>query len=148
MSDIIDVMKLLASGQIKFGNGDIKLLGQPVSFVPIDWVITFHKQLEKNDLENVIYYTAKDMGVKWFKNMYDHFKISPEDVIRWGINILSVSGWGETSTPEIKMKEKFYTVELKKKCRSNGFRQFRSCCRPFCQGMLRKWCKGPLRFRM
>lgn len=121
MSEIIDVMRLFASGQIKFTKGEIKLLGQSVSFIPIDWIITLQKNLEKKNSDNVIYYAAKDMGVRWFKNMYNHFKISAEDVIRWGINILSVSGWGETSTPEINMKEKFYTVELKSGAEAMAF---------------------------
>ncbi len=112
MVEIIDVAKMLASGQLKFKSGGIDLLEQIVTIVPVDWVITLQKQLEKKKAENMVYYASKEMGVRWFKNMYDHFKISTEDVIRWGIRILGLAGWGKTRTPEINFKEKFYTVVL------------------------------------
>ncbi len=112
MVEIIDVAKMLASGQLKFKSGEIDLLEQIVTIVPVDWVITLQKQLEKKKTDNMIYYAAKDMGVRWFRSMYDHFKISTEDVIRWGIRILGLAGWGETKTPEINFKEKFYKIVL------------------------------------
>ena len=112
MPKFIDVARLFASGKLKFKTGKIDLLGQSVTMVPIDWLITLQRQLEKKNVENIIYYVAKEMGVRWFKNMYDYFKITPEDVIKWGINILAIAGWGETTTPEINFKEKFYKVVL------------------------------------
>lgn len=112
MPEIIDIARLFASGQLKFKKGEIDLLEQSVTIIPVDWIITLQKHLEKKNLENVVYYVAKEMGVRWFRNMYDHFKISPEDVIKWGISILAIAGWGETSTPQINFKDKFYTVKL------------------------------------
>ena len=112
MSEVFDIAELLASRKLKFRKGEIDLVEQIVTMVPIDWIITLQKNLEKKNSENLIYYSAKEMGVRWFKNMYDYFKISAEDVIKWGIRILALAGWGETRTPEINFKNKFYTVIL------------------------------------
>ncbi len=112
MSEIVDLAKLVASGQLKFTKGEVFTLNQPVAFLPIDWIVTLQKTLEKKKLDNLIYFSAKEAGVRWFKSMYEYFKISPEDVIKWGINLLVVAGWGETKTPEINLKEKHYKIIL------------------------------------
>ena len=121
MSEIIDIAKLFASGELKFKKGEVDLLNQLVAIVPIDWIVTLQKHLKQVGSENLIYYTAKEMGVRWFENMHKYFKISPEDVIKWGINILGIAGWGETSTPTLNYKEKFYTVKLERGVEAKAF---------------------------
>ena len=121
MPELIDIAKLFASGQLKFKKGEINLLEQNVAIIPIDWIISLQKHLKKTNSDNLIYYVAKEMGVRWFKNMYSSFKISSEDVIKWGINVLGIAGWGETSTPEINQKDKFYTVKLEGGAEAKAF---------------------------
>src|SRR5947208_10968881 len=79
---------------------------------PVARIVTLQKNLKKQNAETNVYFTAKEMGVRWFRNMYDYFKISAEDVIKWGINVLAIAGWGETQTPLIDVNKKFYTVLL------------------------------------
>ena len=121
MPDLIDVAKLFASGQLKFKKGEIEFLQQDVVMVPVDWIITLQKRLENQNSENLIYYTGKEIGVRWFKGLYDKFKISWEDVFKWGMNTVSVAGWGETSIPEINSKDKLFTVKLEKSAGAKGF---------------------------
>src|SRR5437867_10376594 len=101
MGEKFNIFRLITNGQLKFRNDEIDLLGQAVTITPVDFVVTLQKFLEKRNSENLIYYAAKDMGVRWFKHMYDNFKISPEDVIRWGSRLYAVAGWGDTRVPEI-----------------------------------------------
>ncbi len=121
MPEIVDIAKLFASGQLKFKKGSIEFLTQDVILVPVDWVVTMHKKLEKSNSENFIYYTAKEMGIRWFKGLYQSYKISAEDVIKWGINTLGVAGWGITSAPEINLKDKICTFILEEAAESKAF---------------------------
>lgn len=109
-----DIAKLLALKQITFKKGDVELLNQSVGMIPLDYLVTTQKALEKTSSDSVLYYSAKEMGVRWFKNMYNHFNISREDVIKWGINILAVAGWGEIEVPELHSGKKYYTVKVNK----------------------------------
>ena len=115
------VTELLLHGQLKFNQGEIQLLGQSVGMVPIDYLVTVQKNLEKNNVENVLYSNSKEMGIRWFKNMYDHFKIKPQDVTRWGVNILSVAGWGETLVVDFDMQKEMMKVNIRNSAQAKAY---------------------------
>jgi len=104
--------ELIATKKIKFEDGRIELIEEPVSIIPLDCIVTLQKKLEETGQDNEIYYASKNMGVRWFKHMYEHFDISYEEVIRWGIKILSLAGWGKTKVPKFNSHQEYYTVRL------------------------------------
>ncbi len=112
---------LVAHRRLKFEEGKIELLGQGVAIVPLDYLITLQKTLEATGSDNQLYSVAKEMGYRWFKNMYDYFKIKPEDVTKWGVNVLSLAGWGETISVSVDIKGEKLTVKLKNAAQSKKY---------------------------
>ena len=107
-----DFWKMVKENQIEISPGQVFIFGKSAGFIPLEWLVTFQKRLEKSQLDNLIYLSAKEMGVRFFKNIYDLHKISWEEVLQLGINSLSQGGWGETKTPEINLAQKFYKIAL------------------------------------
>jgi len=101
--------KLLLHKKLKFEKGQIILLEQNVSIIPLEYLINLHKTLGVN--ENLLYKSAKVMGFNWFTNMYKSFKIDRHDVLDWGVKILSVAGWGDIKVVKIDRTKKVYQVE-------------------------------------
>ena len=77
-----------------FGDGLIEIFGQPVVLNPLLTEIGILKALEKKKLENVIYYSAKDAGLEWFKNMTSKYGLKPQDIMKWGPDLINLAGWG------------------------------------------------------
>jgi predicted hydrocarbon binding protein len=100
------ISDLILHKRLKFENGRVDLIGKPVAMFPLEYITTLQKDLEEKGLDNQIYLSAKKMGYDWFKHMYDYFKIKPEDVTKWGINILSVAGWGKTEISKMDTQNK------------------------------------------
>jgi predicted hydrocarbon binding protein len=103
---------LIAHRRLKFDEGKIELLGQSVTMIPLDYLVTLQKGLEKQNNSNVLYFSSKEMGYRWFKNMYNYFKIRPEDVTRWGVNTLSIAGWGKMLSVDVDLKGERMTVRV------------------------------------
>tara|TARA_Y100000310_G_scaffold343716_1_gene452687 strand:+ start:1437 stop:2012 length:576 start_codon:yes stop_codon:yes gene_type:complete len=85
---------LILHNQVSFEKGKMSLLGQPIAILPIEEYYYMQRILEKKGLENIIYYSAKESGILWLDNMIPKFKMKLNDVVKWGIEILSISGWG------------------------------------------------------
>ncbi len=112
---------LIAHRRIKFEEGKIELLGQGVSLIPLDYMVTLQKELEKEGKDNTLYFVSKEMGYRWFKNMYDYFKIKPEDVTRWGVNILALAGWGKMVKVDVDLKGETLIVKVQNSAQAKKY---------------------------
>lgn len=117
------VTQLLMHGQLKFNQGGVTLLGQSVGMIPLDYLVTVQKNLEAKGIDNLLYYSSKDMGVRWFRNMHQYFKIKAEDVTRWGVNVLSVAGWGETLVVDLDSEKQIMKVNIRNAAQSSKYGQ-------------------------
>ncbi len=106
-----EVAKLFASGQLRFEQGKVILLNQPVVISPADFMGTLQKHADAVGNPNLIYFSAKEMGFRWFKNMDNYFKISLEDVIRWGVKTLTVAGWDQSEVTKLDSNEQIMRVK-------------------------------------
>lgn len=86
---------LLMHKQIVFDKGRISIFGRPSSLLPTDSFVKIQKFLESKNLENIIYYSAKESGYKWFEEMSKSYSLKGKDVIEWGSKIVTLAGWGE-----------------------------------------------------
>lgn len=77
-----------------FGDGKIEIFGQPVVLNPLVTEVRIFKELEKKNLENLIYYSAKDAGKQWFSAMGTKYGIKPKDIMKWGPDLINLGGWG------------------------------------------------------
>jgi hypothetical protein len=118
------VVKLLLHKQILFEKGKILLLNQPIVILPVEEFSFIQDFFESKGMENVIYLSAKKTGIKWLKKMVPKYKMKESDVVEWGCNILTLSGWGDLSLiskdlskPELIFELKEGTMGLDKKLR-------------------------------
>ncbi|MFH1256692.1 MAG: 4-vinyl reductase [Candidatus Diapherotrites archaeon] len=111
----------MAVGQLNFDKGKIELLKQPVAILPVDFIVEVQKQLEKEGRENLIYYSMRDATISWFNSLYDYFKISREDVVKWGLDIVTAAGWGITKIDKIDSKEKIVIFTLEDSTFANRY---------------------------
>lgn len=108
------VSTLILQRQLSFEEGKIKLFNIPISIIPSDFIVELQKELEKRNLENIIYFAAKPVGEEWFRAMDKEYKIKTKDVMKWGPSIISLSGWGNVTVNTKKDSEKSLTVTLEK----------------------------------
>ena len=109
----IEVAKLLAAKELDFEDGKIIFLREPLIMFPLDTVLDFQRKLEKINLQNLIYFSARETGLKWFKLMVDHYKMDYEDIIKWGCKKIDLAGLGRTNVKIISLKDGQALNELK-----------------------------------
>jgi predicted hydrocarbon binding protein len=85
---------LVLHKQMVFGDGVIQIFGQPVVLAPLRAELNLLQDLEKRGLENVIYWNAKNAGREWFKGMSEIYGIKPQDIMKWGPELINLGGWG------------------------------------------------------
>ena len=98
--------------RLKLEKGRIELLNQRVCMFPLDMLVDLQKNLELQSSDNLVYFSAKKTGVTWFKNMYNYFKISRADVIKWGFNVINLAGWGVPSITKMDTQEEILIFTL------------------------------------
>ena len=113
MSSFIDIAKLLVSKQLRFNKGEILLFNQPSGIIPIDWMVELQKELYKRNEQNIIYYAGKEMGLRYFRNMYNLFKLSQEDIVNYGLGILTLAGWGDIKATVVDFENKIIIEQIK-----------------------------------
>ncbi len=90
------ILDLLAHKQIKFEEGQIKLLEQNVVIFPFENLLSIQKLLEKKHGSYGLYLTSKDLGKKWIKNLFDTYNMDTiEEQARWGENVFTLAGMGK-----------------------------------------------------
>lgn len=107
------VANLLLHKQLAFEKGKISLFEQPIVIMPVEEFSFMQEFLEQNGLENLIYYSAKHTGVHWLKKMVPKYKMKETDLIEWGCNILTLSGWGDLSLVKRDASRQNIVFELK-----------------------------------
>lgn len=113
------VKKLLLAKQLKFEDGKITFLQEPMFMLPLDTLLDFQRKLELINLQNLVYFSARETGLNWFKLMVDHFKMDHNDIIKWGINKIDLAGLGRTSVKVISLNEGRALNELKDSSMAN-----------------------------
>lgn len=103
---------LILHRQILFEKGKMALMGQPIAIIPIEEQYYIQRVLEEKGLENLIYYAAKESGVLWLDNMIPKFEMKLNDVVKWGVEILSISGWGNLKFKSLDKEKKEVVFNL------------------------------------
>ena len=85
---------LLLHKQMVFGDGKIEILGQPVVLNALLTEVGIMRELETRKLEHIIYYSAKAAGHEWFKGMSEKYGLKPQDIMKWGPELINLAGWG------------------------------------------------------
>lgn len=85
---------LMLHKQLRFEEGKIILLDQRVAMLPLYNIVELQKTLEAKGLENTLYYTNKNFGKDWTRKIYESYKMSENQIFQWGINSVTVAGWG------------------------------------------------------
>lgn len=112
------VTDLMLHHQLVFEEGRMSLFKRPISIIPSDFIVELQKELEKNNLENVIYSVAKIVGKRWFNSMDQDYGLKIKDVMKWGPDIISLAGWGKVIVRTKKDSEKSLLVTLEKSVNS------------------------------
>ncbi len=85
---------LLLHKQMVFGDGNILIFGQPVILTPLAAEVNLLKKLEEKGLGHEIYFSAKQAGSEWFKGMSTIYGMKPQDIMKWGPDLINLGGWG------------------------------------------------------
>ena len=105
--------KLLIARQIKFEEGKITLFNQRIIMNPVYTNAIIQKHLEKAKSTHLIYESMKELGIQWTKDLQKNYGTKYKDVIRWGINVVTLAGWGIVEIIEDKPSEKVLVFRLK-----------------------------------
>jgi len=108
------VTNLMLHRQLTFEEGEMRLFKRPISIIPSDLIVELQKELEKKNMENILYLAAKKVGKRWFKSMDEEYKLKTKDVMEWGPAIISLAGWGKVIVRTKKDSKKSLIVTLEK----------------------------------
>ena len=96
------ISKLMLSRKLKFTQGKILLLDQPMSFVPVEYFIEETKRvLEANDKPEMmrLYFDAWKSGIFFMRDFSKGYKVKKfEDRYNLAMEIISMSGFGDYKT--------------------------------------------------
>ncbi|MCD6230014.1 MAG: hypothetical protein J7K00_04380 [Candidatus Diapherotrites archaeon] len=104
--------KLMVARQIRFDEGCLVLLGQAVVMTPNSTLVKIQESLSKYGLENIIYYSAKETGLDWFIKMNQSYGISIKNMPKWGIDTVSLAGFGRPKVLKLDIKNKQSIINL------------------------------------
>ncbi len=106
--------KLLASNQVKFSDGRLELMGVRDCFTPAVTYVEILRVLMKSGSQFIIYNSAKKAGFDWFKTMSGVYKgLKQSEAIKWGLDIVSLSGWGVLTLDSVDIEKKTCVFVLK-----------------------------------
>ena len=91
--------KLLLGRQISFEEGEIKLLGQSITMIPVELYVAMFKELKNANptrYGEIIYNIAKDVGKKYTLVLKKRYSIkTSREVAQWDMNTLALAGLGK-----------------------------------------------------
>lgn len=96
MFDVIK--KLLFSRQLVFEKGEIKLLGQSVTMIPVTLYVEMFKELKKVDPKKygkIIYNISREVGKEYTKTLKEKYKMETQELAKWDVNTLELAGLGK-----------------------------------------------------
>lgn len=106
--------KLLLNQQIKMSEGRLALMGVRDCFTPTITFVSMQKSLEKTGSQHLIYTSSKKAGYDWFKVMSGVYSgMKQFEAIKWGIDIVALSGWGIPQLEKIDLENKLSTFTIK-----------------------------------
>ena len=120
------VAKLFLSKQIIFEKGHIVLLGHRDSFTPLNTYVEILRIMLKNKNENLIYKSCKTSGYEWFELMAKNFPgMKQMEAIKWGIDLVTLSGWGIPSLKKADLNKKHFIFILKNSTTAKNFGKYK-----------------------
>ncbi|MBS3054069.1 MAG: 4-vinyl reductase [Candidatus Aenigmarchaeota archaeon] len=106
--------EMLLNKQIKVDSGRIELMGHRDSFTPLDTYIDILKVITESKNEKLIYDSCKKAGYEWFQIMSEKFPgMRQMEAIKWGVDLVSFSGWGVPVLKKADMDKKTFIFILK-----------------------------------
>jgi predicted hydrocarbon binding protein len=107
--------ELMLARQLKFTNGKIELLGQPLVFSPANFWSKYIFELKDNTEQiRQLYLSAKDTMKEGFSyNVGSSFGFSFKDYMKWFIDIAGLSGWGEFEWADMDETKKQGVITIK-----------------------------------
>ncbi len=100
------VKKLMFAREIDFERGNISLLGHPVIMCPVSTFTEIRRMLEVIDATALLYLASKKSGLSYIRTLQKKFGMKPYDLLKWGINTISLAGWGNTEILKFDMEKK------------------------------------------
>ncbi len=96
--------KLMFARQLKFENGLINLLGEPIVMFPVYCMVDTLKELEKTNSANLLYRSFRELGIKWTENLIKNYGVKREEVFKVGSDVIAMAGYGIVKTLRINKK--------------------------------------------
>jgi len=107
------VKKLLFARQLNLEKGKISLLGHTIVMVPVSSFIELRKQLSKIGAAALLYTACKESGLGYMDTIIKKFSMkNPRELIEWGMNTISLAGWGSVDIINFDEKSKRAIVRL------------------------------------
>lgn len=108
------VTRLFINNQIKFNQGKLEVLGVRDSFTPAETYVEMLKILLEFGDEEIIYRSAKTAGWEWFSKMRTAFPgMKQLEAINWGVELVTLSGWGIATLEKADLDRKIFLFGLK-----------------------------------
>lgn len=101
---MLNILKeLLFSREISFEEGSITMLKGRVVIIPIHVFAAIYKKLQKYNIDpdKFLYEIGKEEGVYWIGQIKGRYKMKPLEMLKWGLNSMSVGGWGRIETVKV-----------------------------------------------
>jgi predicted hydrocarbon binding protein len=104
--------ELLFSRELSFEEGTITMLKGRVVIIPIHIFVEIYKKLQeyKIDPNKFLYEIGEKEGVYWIGQIKDRYRMKPAETLKWGLNSMSVGGWGKIETVKVDLIKKDIAV--------------------------------------
>ena len=107
------VADLLLHKQLKLEKGRVTLFNIRGSMLPLSVYVNAQRILEKEGMENALYYGAKETGRLWNENMQKQYKAkTPTQIFEWGNKVMNLAGFGEFRVHKEDLDKKELTYRL------------------------------------
>ena len=94
--------------------GKLELLGVRTCFTPTETYVQIQRSLEETGSQYLIYQSAKKAGYDWFKVMSEAYPgMKQSEALKWGIDIVSLAGWGITELSKVDPEQKKATFTIR-----------------------------------
>jgi predicted hydrocarbon binding protein len=106
------VKKLMMARQLSMEEGRLTMLNQNILMMPVAGLVTIQKELEKENRQNLIYLAARKTGAWWGEQMKGTFRTKKEDLVKWGMDVVSLAGYGKPVIINIDKENKRMIINL------------------------------------
>jgi predicted hydrocarbon binding protein len=107
------VKKLLFARELNLEKGKISLLGHTIIMAPVSSFIELRKKLSKIGATALLYKSCKESGLGYMNTIIKKFSMKkPRELLEWGMNTISLAGWGSVEIINFDEKNKRAIVRL------------------------------------